>query len=102
MDCEISGDDFIEVEVDLVMLGVVPEDALALLGLLMLALAASGNASLIIFVKRDLAVDTLRRLPTAIKCIGGVVLVETSISEETRVGSRIVGEYVEAGEERAY
>ena len=102
MDSEISGDDFIEGEIDLVMLGVVPEDALALLGLRMLALAASGNASLIIVVKREFAVDTLRRLPIAFKGIGGAGLVETSISEETVVGSRIVGEYVEAGEERAY
>ena len=86
---EVSGD---QGEVDLVKLGVVPQEVLTLLLLLMFAFAASRTAPLVIGVDELPAVGALRNPSIASKRIGGVGLIDISIFEVMPTGRMNVGE----------
>ena len=86
---EVSGD---QGEVDLVKLGVMPQEVLTLLLLLMFAFAAARTAPLVIGVDELPAVGALRNSSIASKCSSGVGLLDISIFEVMPTGRMNVGE----------
>lgn len=89
-------------EPDLVKVGVVPQDVLKLLVLLLVVWTASGTAALVHGANELSVVGTCLEASIVSKWNGGVGLFETSVFDETRTGKRVGEEFGRAVNERAW